>query len=47
MYMDGVAAMPRKAKDPTVGRQFIEYATQKGTFAIWWSRGVDPRKGRE
>lgn len=47
MYMDGVAAVPSKAKNPATGQQFIEYATQKGTFPIWWSRGVDPRKGRE
>jgi quercetin dioxygenase-like cupin family protein/ABC-type molybdate transport system substrate-binding protein len=47
MYMDGVAAVPSKSKSPTAGQQFIEYATQKGNFAIWWSRGVDPRKGRE
>ncbi|MEP7245812.1 MAG: substrate-binding domain-containing protein [Gammaproteobacteria bacterium] len=47
MYMDGVAAVPSKASNPTLGRQFIEYATRKGTFPIWWSRGVDPRKGRE
>jgi quercetin dioxygenase-like cupin family protein/ABC-type molybdate transport system substrate-binding protein len=47
MYMDGVAAVPSKAQNPTMGHQFIEYATQKGNFPIWWSRGVDPRKGRE
>lgn len=45
LYLDGVAAVPSKAKNPTVGQQFIDYATQKGTFPIWWSRGVDPRKG--
>lgn len=45
MYLDGVAAVPTKAKSPTLGQQFIAYATQPGTFPIWWSRGVDPRKG--
>ncbi len=45
LYLDGVAAVPSKAKNPAVGQQFIDYATQKGTFPIWWSRGVDPRKG--
>lgn len=45
LYMDGVAAVPAKAKNPALGKQFIDYATQKGTFSIWWSRGVDPRKG--
>lgn len=47
MYMDGVAAVPGKARHPALGQQFIEYATGKGTFPIWWSRGVDPRKGHE
>ena len=45
LYLDGVAAVPSKAKNPALGKQFIDYATQKGTFPIWWSRGVDPRKG--
>jgi len=45
LYFDGVAAVPAKAKNPDLGRQFIEYATQPGTFPIWWSRGIDPRKG--
>jgi ABC-type molybdate transport system substrate-binding protein len=45
LYLDAVAAVPAKAKSPDLGRQFIEYATQKGTFPIWFSRGVDPRKG--
>lgn len=45
LYLDGVAAVPSKAKNPDLGQQFIDYATQKGTFPIWWSRGVDPRKG--
>jgi molybdate transport system substrate-binding protein len=44
-YLDGVAAVPSKAPHPDLGQQFIDYATQKGTFPIWWSRGVDPRKG--
>ena len=25
----------------------ISPATQPGTFAIWYSRGVDPRKGAQ
>jgi molybdate transport system substrate-binding protein len=45
LYLDGVAAVPSRAKDAALGQQFIDYATQKGTFSIWWSRGVDPRKG--
>lgn len=45
LYLDGVAAVPSKAPNAALGQQFIDYATQKGTFPIWWSRGVDPRKG--
>ena len=47
LYLDGVAAVPAGAKSPALGQQFIDYATQKGAFAIWWSRGVDPRKGAD
>jgi len=46
-YLDAVAAVPSKAAHPDLGQQFIQYATQPGTFAIWYSRGVDPRKGKE
>ena len=46
-YLDGVAAVPSKAAHPDLGQQFIQYATQPGTFAIWYSRGVDPRKGAQ
>jgi molybdate transport system substrate-binding protein len=45
MYMDGVAAVSAKAKNPTDAQRFIDYATQPGMFTLWWSRGVDPRKG--
>jgi molybdate transport system substrate-binding protein len=45
LYLDGVAAVTSKGKNPALGQQFIDYATQKGTFPIWYSRGVDPRKG--
>src|SRR5258706_12259905 len=43
-YLDGVAAVPSKAAHQDLGAQFIAYATQPGTFAIWYSRGIDPRK---
>ena len=46
-YLDGVAAVPSKAAHPDLGQQFITYATQPGTFAIWYSRGIDPRKGAQ
>jgi molybdate transport system substrate-binding protein len=46
-YLDGVAAVPSKAAHQDLGQQFINYATQPGTFAIWYSRGVDPRKGAQ
>ena len=46
-YMDAVAAVPSKAAHQDLGQQFIQYATQPGTFAIWYSRGVDPRKGSQ
>ncbi len=46
-YLDGVAAVPAKAAHQDLGQQFIQYATQPGTFAIWYSRGVDPRKGAQ
>jgi len=46
-YLDAVAAVPSKAAHPDLGQQFIQYATQPGTFAIWYSRGVDPRKGAQ
>jgi len=46
-YLDAVAAVPSKAAHPDLGAQFIAYATQPGTFAIWYSRGVDPRKGAQ
>jgi molybdate transport system substrate-binding protein len=45
MYLDGVAAVPAKARNPADGQRFIDYATQPGTFSLWFSRGVDPRKG--
>jgi ABC-type glycerol-3-phosphate transport system substrate-binding protein len=45
MYMDGVGGVAAKAKNPADAQRFVDYATQKGTFPIWWSRGVDPRKG--
>jgi molybdate transport system substrate-binding protein len=44
-YLDGVAAVPSKAAHQDLGKQFIAYATQPGTFPIWYSRGIDPRKG--
>jgi len=44
-YLDAVAAVPAKAKNQSLGEQFIAYATQPGTFPIWHSRGIDPRKG--
>ena len=46
-YLDAVAAVPAKAAHPDLGAQFIAYATQPGTFPIWYSRGVDPRKGAQ
>jgi molybdate transport system substrate-binding protein len=46
-YLDGVAAVPSKAPHPDLGQQFIAYATSPGTFSIWYSRGVDPRKGAQ
>jgi len=46
-YLDAVAAVPAKAKNPALGEQFIAYATQPGTFPIWYSRGIDPRKGAQ
>jgi molybdate transport system substrate-binding protein len=46
-YLDAVAAVPSKAAHADLGQQFIQYATQPGTFAIWYSRGVDPRKGSQ
>ncbi len=46
-YLDGVAAVPSKAAHPDLGQQFITYATQPGTFPIWYSRGIDPRKGAQ
>ena len=46
-YLDAVAAVPSKAAHPDLGQQFIQYATQPGTFAIWYSRGIDPRKGAQ
>jgi molybdate transport system substrate-binding protein len=46
-YLDAVAAVPSKAVHPDLGQQFIQYATQPGTFVVWYSRGVDPRKGAQ
>jgi molybdate transport system substrate-binding protein len=46
-YLDAVAAVPSKAAHQDLGQQFIAYATQPGTFSIWYSRGVDPRKGAQ
>ena len=46
-YLDAVAAVPSKAAHQDLGRQFIAYATQPGTFPLWWSRGIDPRRGAE
>jgi molybdate transport system substrate-binding protein len=47
MYMDGVAAISAKANNTADAARFIQYATQPGTFSIWWSRGVNPRKGKQ
>jgi len=46
-YLDGVAAVPSKAAHQDLGQQFIAYATQPGTFSVWYSRGIDPRKGAQ
>jgi molybdate transport system substrate-binding protein len=46
-YLDAVAAVPAKAPHPDLGAQFIAYATQPGMFALWYSRGIDPRKGAQ
>lgn len=46
MYIDGVGAVATGSKDPAAAQQFVDYATGKGQFALWWSRGVDPRKGK-
>ncbi|MEY4708570.1 MAG: hypothetical protein RL274_2839 [Pseudomonadota bacterium] len=46
-YLDAVAAVPAKARNQALGQQFIAYATQPGTFPIWYSRGIDPRKGAQ
>ena len=46
-YLDAVAAVPAKARNKTLGQQFIAYATQPGTFPLWYSRGIDPRKGAQ
>ena len=46
-YLDAVAAVPAKARNQALGAQFIAYATQPGTFPIWYSRGIDPRKGAQ
>jgi molybdate transport system substrate-binding protein len=46
-YLDAVAAVPAKAKNQALGQQFIAYATQPGTFPLWYSRGIDPRKGAQ
>ena len=46
-YLDAVAAVPSRAAHQDLGQQFIAYATQPGTFAIWYSRGIDPRKGAQ
>ena len=46
-YLDAVAAVPNTAKSQALGQQFIAYATQPGTFPIWYSRGIDPRKGAQ
>ena len=46
-YLDAVAAVPLKAKNQDLGQKFITYATQPGTFPIWFSRGIDPRKGAQ
>ena len=46
-YLDAVAAVPSKAAHQDLGKQFIAYATQPGMFALWYSRGIDPRKGAQ
>jgi molybdate transport system substrate-binding protein len=46
-YLDAVVAVPAKAAHQDFGQQFIAYATQPGTFPIWYSRGIDPRKGAQ
>ncbi|MFO1249016.1 MAG: substrate-binding domain-containing protein [Alphaproteobacteria bacterium] len=46
-YLDGVGAVPAKAAHQDLGKQFIQYATQPGMFALWYSRGIDPRKGAQ
>ena len=45
MYQDGVGAVSARAKDAAAAQQFVDYATQKGLFALWFARGVDQRKG--
>jgi len=45
MYLDGVAGVSSKAKNAADAQRFIDYVTAPGTFSLWWSRGIDPRKG--
>lgn len=45
MYLDGVGCVPTNAAESADAKRFIDYATQPGTFSIWWSKGVDPRVG--
>lgn len=48
-YDAAVLAQPRfaKVRDADAARQFVDYATQKGVFALGYSRGMDPRVGAE
>jgi ABC-type molybdate transport system substrate-binding protein len=45
MHMDAVGAVSSRSANPEAARQFLDYITQPGTFPLWFSRGLDPRKG--
>jgi molybdate transport system substrate-binding protein len=45
MHIDAVAAVSARSPNPDLAQRFLDYVTEKGTFALWYSRGVDPRVG--
>lgn len=45
LYQDGVGAVSARTANAAAAQRFVDYATQKGLFALWYSRGVDQRKG--
>lgn len=43
-WIDGAAAVSVRSKHPQVAMEWLQYATQPGTYALWLGRGLERMK---